>query len=72
MTPAPEWLLKRYRPMVLIQQFELRAISGLTFGFIHLCIGQEAYAVGACAALRSDDVITSMHRVAWSLDRQGR
>ncbi len=31
-------------------------------GFVHLSIGQEAVAAGACAALRGDDVITSTHR----------
>lgn len=29
---------------------------------IHLCIGQEAVAVGVCAALRKDDTIMSNHR----------
>jgi len=52
--------------MLLIRQFELRAInerkSGLIPGFIHACIGQEATAVGACAVLNPDDVITSTHR----------
>ncbi len=55
-----------YRQMVLIRQFELRAIEerqrGLIPGFIHPYIGQEACAVGACAALNPDDVITSTHR----------
>lgn len=58
--------LDLYRRMLLIRQFELRAInerkSGLIPGFIHACIGQEATAVGACAALRRDDVIASTHR----------
>ncbi|HEU5308704.1 MAG TPA: dehydrogenase E1 component subunit alpha/beta, partial [Acidimicrobiia bacterium] len=31
-------------------------------GFVHLSIGQEAAAVGACWTLTSDDVITSTHR----------
>ena len=31
-------------------------------GFVHLYIGEEAVAVGACAALRDDDYITSTHR----------
>jgi len=55
-----------YRQMTLIRQFELRAIEerqrGLIPGFIHPYIGQEACAVGACAALGPDDVITSTHR----------
>lgn len=29
---------------------------------VHLCIGQEAIAVGVCATLRTDDVISSNHR----------
>lgn len=29
---------------------------------VHLCIGQEAIAVGVCAALRKDDYINSNHR----------
>ncbi len=29
---------------------------------VHLCIGQEAIAVGVCAALRKDDYINSSHR----------
>ena len=63
MPPSPFDL---YRRMLLIRQFELRAInerkSGLIPGFIHVCIGQEATAVGACAVLNPDDVITSTHR----------
>jgi pyruvate dehydrogenase E1 component alpha subunit len=59
-------LLNFYRRMLLIREFELRAINerraGLIPGFIHSCVGQEATAVGACAALRPDDVITSTHR----------
>lgn len=60
------WLLELYRQLVLIRQFELRAIDerrqGLIPGFIHPYIGEEACAVGACAALNIDDVITSTHR----------
>jgi pyruvate dehydrogenase E1 component alpha subunit len=61
-----EQLLYLYRQLVLIRQFELRAIDerrqGLIPGFIHPYIGEEACAVGACAALNTDDVITSTHR----------
>ncbi len=59
-------LLDFFRQMLTIRQFELRAINerrnGLIPGFIHSCVGQEATAVGACAALNADDVITSTHR----------
>ncbi|MCG3206562.1 MAG: Acetoin:2,6-dichlorophenolindophenol oxidoreductase subunit alpha [Anaerolineae bacterium] len=61
-----EQLLGFFRRMLIIRQFELRAINerrnGLIPGFIHSCVGQEATAVGACAALNADDVITSTHR----------
>jgi pyruvate dehydrogenase E1 component alpha subunit len=67
---APDYpaslLLALYRQMILIRQFELRAIherrQGLIPGFIHPYVGEEACAVGACAALNRDDVITSTHR----------
>jgi TPP-dependent pyruvate/acetoin dehydrogenase alpha subunit len=35
---------------------------GLMHGTMHLSIGQEAAATGACLALRQDDLITSTHR----------
>ena len=35
---------------------------GLIHGTMHLSIGQEATAVGACSALRTDDAIISTHR----------
>lgn len=35
---------------------------GLMHGTMHLSIGQEAVAAGACLALRPDDLITSTHR----------
>ena len=35
---------------------------GLMHGTMHLSIGQEASATGACLALRDDDAITSTHR----------
>jgi TPP-dependent pyruvate/acetoin dehydrogenase alpha subunit len=59
-------LIDLYRRMVTIREFEeqardlySRAVIG---GMLHLSIGQEAVAVGACAALRTDDYITSTHR----------
>ncbi|MBE7470992.1 MAG: pyruvate dehydrogenase (acetyl-transferring) E1 component subunit alpha [Anaerolineae bacterium] len=67
-TPTYEhpFLVELYRKMVTVREFELRAINerraGLIPGFIHSCVGQEATAVGACAALNADDVITSTHR----------
>ena len=59
-------LAELFRRMVLVREFELRAIeerrAGLIPGFIHSCVGQEASAIGACLALEADDVITSTHR----------
>ncbi len=63
---SKELLLEMFRRMTLVREFELRAIeerhAGLIPGFIHACVGQEATAVGACLALKKDDVITSTHR----------
>jgi acetoin:2,6-dichlorophenolindophenol oxidoreductase subunit alpha len=56
----------RYRRMRLIRGFEELALglvkTGVIVGGTHPCIGQEAVAVGVCAALRPDDQITSTHR----------
>jgi 2-oxoisovalerate dehydrogenase E1 component len=59
-------LIEMYRRMLVIRGFESR-VSALyrdskVPGFVHLSIGQEASAVGACWSLRPDDVITSTHR----------
>jgi TPP-dependent pyruvate/acetoin dehydrogenase alpha subunit len=52
--------------MLLIRRFE-QAVEqhyrdGEIPGFVHVAIGQEAVAVGACSALERGDVITSTHR----------
>ena len=58
--------LALYRQMVTIRRFEEHAAAlyrdGHIPGFCHLSIGQEACAVGACAALPPNAVITSTHR----------
>ncbi len=55
-----------YERMLLIRQFEERAIAlfekGHIRGNVHPCIGQEAVSVGVCANLRRDDYMTSTHR----------
>jgi TPP-dependent pyruvate/acetoin dehydrogenase alpha subunit len=55
-----------YRSMVLIREFEEQvrrlAAAGMVPGLVHLCAGQEATAVGICAALAPDDLIASSHR----------
>lgn len=54
------------RKMHLIRRFEESAeqayMRGLIHGTMHLSIGQEASAVGACAPLADSDYITSTHR----------
>ena len=54
------------RKMHLIRRFEEAAedsyIKGKSYGTMHLSIGQEASAVGICAALSDRDYITSTHR----------
>jgi len=59
-------LVDLYRGMLRIRQVELRIESLYHLDEmktpIHLCIGQEAVAVGACAALRRDDYVSSNHR----------
>jgi TPP-dependent pyruvate/acetoin dehydrogenase alpha subunit len=56
----------RYRMMLLIRRFETRIEElfeqGQVTGTAHLCIGQEAAAVGAVSAARPDDPIVSSHR----------
>jgi len=63
---TPEFLLGLYRKMLLVRKFEERVkflfLEGVMPGTIHQYHGQEACAVGVCAALRTDDVITSTHR----------
>src|SRR4051812_25003924 len=58
--------LEWYRRMLRIRKFEERVIRLVNeneiAGVTHEYIGQEAVAVGVCAALRKDDVITSTHR----------
>jgi 2-oxoisovalerate dehydrogenase E1 component len=59
-------LVEMHRRMLLIRGFEQRVAAlyrdGEVPGFVHLSIGQEAAAVGACWPLRATDVITSTHR----------
>jgi pyruvate dehydrogenase E1 component alpha subunit len=61
--PPPEQF---YRTIRLIRRFEERAVelvdAGEIISGIHPCIGQEAVAVGVCAALRGDDIVLSNHR----------
>jgi TPP-dependent pyruvate/acetoin dehydrogenase alpha subunit len=61
-----EKLLLMYERMLKIRHFETKVAelfaTGDMPGFVHLYLGEEAVAVGACAALKDDDYITSTHR----------
>ncbi|HEX6762769.1 MAG TPA: thiamine pyrophosphate-dependent enzyme [Gaiellaceae bacterium] len=61
-----EQLLGFLGEMLLIRRFEEmveeRFRAGELPGFLHVCIGQEAVAVGVCSALADGDVIGSTHR----------
>lgn len=61
-----EQLQSAYRRMCLIRAFESRVndlfVQGIVTGTTHLCIGQEACAVGTCLGLTADDVVFSNHR----------
>ncbi len=61
-----QFLLDLYARMVLIREFEETVkflfLEGSMPGTIHQCHGQEATAVGVCAALNQDDYITSTFR----------
>ena len=65
-TLSRERLLELLREMLLIRRFEEkveeRFRAGELPGFLHVAIGEEACAVGVCAALEEGDVIASTHR----------
>jgi acetoin:2,6-dichlorophenolindophenol oxidoreductase subunit alpha len=54
---ATMWAIRRFEEAV-----DEMFARGMLYGTMHLSIGQEASATGACLALRDDDVITSTHR----------
>jgi len=64
--PDKELLVAMYRKIRLIRRFEETGMEmyrrGFIRGYFHSYIGEEAVAVGACSALRSDDYIVSTHR----------
>src|SRR6185295_4585273 len=64
--PTRTLLLWMYERMGLIREFEERLKTlverGVPVGPVHFYAGQEAVAVGVCAALRSGDWIASTHR----------
>ena len=66
MSIPKEKLLRAYRQMKTIREFEERAhaeiMNGQIPGFTHLYTGQEANAVGVCEHLDELDTIISTHR----------
>jgi TPP-dependent pyruvate/acetoin dehydrogenase alpha subunit len=66
MTLDKPQLVQMLRTMILIREFEERAIqlrlAGKIYGAVHPYVGQEAVAVGVCAHLSVTDRVTSTHR----------
>ena len=64
--PEAKRLLEWYRQMYLIRRFEEAAAEmyalGKVGGFLHLYIGEEAIAVGACAAMQPQDHLLTHYR----------
>ncbi len=62
----PQTLTKLLHQMVLIRRFEEKSAeaysTGKIGGFCHLYIGQEAVAVGAISAIRTDDYVLTSYR----------
>lgn len=66
MAISKEKMIQMYKTMYRIRQFESKLqqffADGKIPGFVHLYLGEEAVAAGACAALEKEDYITSTHR----------
>lgn len=65
-TISNEKLVELYREMVRVRLFDDKMgefyARGLCPGTLHLSTGQEAVAVGVCANLTKEDLVTSTHR----------
>lgn len=65
-TATTPTLVSMYQSIVRIRAFEERVVSlfreGIVPGFTHTYVGQEAVAVGVCAALQAEDRVASNHR----------
>jgi pyruvate dehydrogenase E1 component alpha subunit len=59
-------LIDLYRQMLLVRRFEEKAAEAYSMGkiggFCHLYIGQEAVAIGAISAIRTDDYVLTSYR----------
>ncbi|MBW2147093.1 MAG: thiamine pyrophosphate-dependent dehydrogenase E1 component subunit alpha [Deltaproteobacteria bacterium] len=65
MAISKETMISMYEKMLLSRRVDEKIIelyrAGLP-GMIHLCLGEEAVAVGVCGALNNDDYVLSTHR----------
>jgi pyruvate dehydrogenase E1 component alpha subunit len=63
---SPDAKVDLYRTMVRIRRFEERSLRAYQAkkigGFLHLYIGQEAVAVGACSLMGKDDHVITAYR----------
>ena len=63
---SKKFLMNLYKKLYTIRIYETRCIQlyrqGSIRGYFHPYIGEEAIAVGVCAALEDNDYITSTHR----------
>lgn len=62
---SPNELINLYKKMLLIREFEQRITKDagkIKSPLVHPYTGEEAIAVGACAAIDDNDYITSTHR----------
>jgi len=63
---SKDQVLEIYRKMALIREFDTNVKTlwkqNFIYGLAHSYLGAEAVAVGACAALKKGDYITSTHR----------
>lgn len=71
---TPDESIELYHKMVLIRRFEEKSTEfyseGKIGGFLHLYIGEEAVAVGACRALGKDDhLLTAYRDHGWAIAR---
>ena len=61
----PEESISIYKKMLMIREFETNITKNagkIRSPLVHAYTGEEAIAVGACAAINEDDYITSTHR----------
>ena len=70
-TPTLQQMYQQMLEIRLLEEELLRAVNdGRVTGSTHLCIGQEAVPVGACAALGPHDPVIATYRGhGWALAR---